>query len=275
MRLLISANLLRLRKSAAFWASMAVMAGVGVFEAAAGYLSARSMGIVLNLDNRYFIFVLVAGVVLSAFCALFLGAEYSCGTIRNKILAGHSRSAIYLANLAACAGAGVLLCLGYIVPMLAVGVPLMGWFQMELGAVLWFTLCAFLMTAALAGLFTLAAMLIQNRAVSAVACIFLAYILLFLGIYLNSRLTEPEMIPAREYVENGRILLQEAQPNPGYVQGPWRAVCELIYLLPGCQAVQLAAKADACPWYLPLASLCALAVSVGVGAALFQKKDLK
>ena len=53
-----------------------------------------------------------------------------------------------------------------------------------------------------------------------IICIFLAYILLFLGIYLNSRLTEPEMIPAREYVENGQIFVQEARPNPGYVRGP-------------------------------------------------------
>lgn len=248
MNLLLSANFFRLWKSAAFWVSMAVMAGVGIFEAAAGYSGARSMGMALSLDNRYPVFALVTGIVLSAFCPLFLGEEYSGGTIRNKILAGHSRTAIYLANLITSAAAGVLLCLGYIVSLLAVGVPLLDWFQMELGAVLRFTICVFVMTAALAGLFTLTAMLIQNRAVAAVVCIFLAYFLLFLGIYLNSRLAEPAMLPAREYVENGRILLQEAQPNPGYVpQGARRIVYEFLYLLPGCQAVQLAATADACP----------------------------
>lgn len=275
MNLLLSANFLRLWKGTAFWVSMAVMAGIGVFEATAGYLSARGMGITLSLDNRYVIFALVAGVVLSAFCSLFIGVEHSGGTIRNKIMAGHSRTAIYLANLITCAAVGVLLCVGYIVPLLAEGIPLLGWFQLELGAVLWFTFCVFLMTAALAGLFTLVSMLNQNRAVTAIICIFLAYILLFLGIYLNSRLTEPEMIPAREYVENGQIFVQEARPNPGYVRGPWRTVCGLLYLLPGCQAVQLVTTMEACPWYLPLASLCALAASAGIGLSLFRKMDLK
>ena len=275
MNLLLSANFLRLWKSGAFWISMAVMAGIGFFEATAGYLGSRSIGVALNLDNRYFIFALVAGVVLSAFCSLFLGAEYSDGTIRNKIMAGHSRTSIYLANLITCAAAGVLLCLGYIAALLAEGIPLLGWFQMELRAILWFTFCVFVMTAALAGLFTLVSMLNQNRAVTAIICIFLAYLLLFTGIYLNSRLTEPPLIPAREYIENGKILLQEARPNPGYVHGIQRTLYEFLYLLPGCQAVYLAAEADACPWYLPFASLCALAATTGVGTALFQRKDLK
>ena len=41
MGLLLSANFFRLRRSAAFWVSMAVMAGIGVFEVTAGYFSAR------------------------------------------------------------------------------------------------------------------------------------------------------------------------------------------------------------------------------------------
>ena len=60
------------------------------------------------------LFVLMSGVVLSAFCSLFVGAEYSDGTIRNKIAVGHSRAAVYLANLVTCSAAGVLICLGYI-----------------------------------------------------------------------------------------------------------------------------------------------------------------
>lgn len=272
---LLSANLLRLRKSRAFWTALAVMAGIGVFEVTVGYCAARDMGAAVSLDSRYLLFALVVGVVLSAFCPLFVGAEYSDGTIRNKVLAGHPRTAIYLADLLTCVLAGVLLCLGYILPALAEGVPLLGWFRLEPEAVAWFTLCAFAMTVALAALFTLVSMLCQNKAVAAVACIFLAYFLLFLGIYLNSRLAEPEMIPAREYVENGRITYQKAFPNPGYVQGVKRTVYQCLYALPGCQAVWLAARADACPWQLPLASLLAAAVTTAAGLALFRRKDLK
>ena len=275
MRNLLSANLYRLRRSRAFWIAVAVMAGVGLFEVAAGYLSAGSQGVPVSLDSRYLIFALVSGVVLSAFCAVFVGTEHSEGTLRRKIAAGHSRSAVYLASLLTCAGAGVLVCLGYILPVLAAGIPLLGFFQMDLAAVARFTVGVFVMNAALCAAFTLVAMLNRSKAASAIICISLAYFLLFLGIYLHSRLAEPEMIPAREYVENGRILLQEARPNPGYVQEPWRSVGAVLYALPGCQAVQLAARAKDAPWQLPLVSLLSAALLTAAGLAAFRRKDLR
>lgn len=274
VNLLLKANFFRLWRSAPFWAAEAVMAAVSFVELGVSAWAVRQ-GTPVPLDNRYAVFPLVAGIVLSAFCSLFVGVEYSDGTIRNKISAGHSRAAVYFANLTVCMTAGVFVCFGYILPMLAGGVPLMGPFQKSLPSVLWFTACAFLMTAALCALFTLIAMLNQNKAVVAVICISLAYFLLFLGIYLNSRLAEPAMIPAREYVENGKIMVREAQTNPSYVQGVKRTVFEVLYCFPGCQAVQLAAEMDACPVRLPLASLGTIAASALAGVAAFRRKDLK
>lgn len=274
VNLLLRANFSRLWRSASFWVALAVMFGTGVFELTVG-MNARRQGNPVPLDNRYMLFVLMSGVVLAAFCSLFVGAEYSDGTIRNKIAVGHSRANLYLANLVACAAAGVLVCLGYILPMAAAGVPLMGGFELPLPSILWFTLCALLMTASLCAVFTMAALLNQNKAVVAIICIFLAYFLLFLGIYLNSRLTEQAIIPAQEYIENGQILVREAMPNPSYVQGIKRTIFEILYDLPGCQAVQLVATAEACPVRLPLVSLGTIAVSTGIGLALFWRKDLK
>lgn len=272
VNLLLRANFSRLWRSASFWTAVSVMFGAGVFELAVSYPHREQPGI---LDNRYMLFVLMSGVVLSAFCSLFVGAEYSDGTIRNKIAVGHSRANLYLADLVTCAAAGVLVCLGYILPMTAAGVPLMGGFELPLPSILWFTLCAFLMTASLCAIFTMAALLNQNKAVVAIICIFLAYFLLFLGIYLNSRLTEQAIIPAQEYIENGQILVREAMPNPAYVQGIKRTIFEILYDLPGCQAVQLIASSEACPIRLPLVSLGTAAVSTAAGLVLFRRKDLK
>ena len=274
MRNLLYAGFSRLWRSASFWVAVGVMFAVSVVELALSY-QPRLMGAEGILDNRYMIFVLMSGVVLSAFCSLFVGAEYSDGVMRNKIAVGHSRAAVYFSNLVVCGAAGVLVCCGYIVPMMAVGIPLLGPFTMSVRSLLWFTLCSFIMTAALCAVFTMIAMLNQNKAVVAIICIFLAYFLLFLGIYLNSRLTEQAIIPAREYIENGQIMVREAMPNPSYVQGVKRTVFELLYDLPGCQAVQLLATAEDCPVRLPLVDLAAIAVSTGVGVALFRKKDLK
>ena len=155
INLLLRANFYRLWRSASFWAAVSTMFGVGIFELAVG-VHAQRQGTPVPLDNRYMLFVLMSGVVLSAFCSLFVGAEYSDGAIRNKIAVGHSRAAVYLANLVTCSAAGVLVCLGYILPMTAAGIPLMGGFTLPPASVLWFTLCAFLMTASLCAVFACA-----------------------------------------------------------------------------------------------------------------------
>lgn len=275
MNRLLSANLICLRKHKFFWIGMSFMFAAGIFFPVNRYLDMKQCGSVNNLDNGFFGCALFIGILTAVFCSLYTGTEYSDGTMRNKIAVGHSRTAVYLSNLAVCAAAGVLACFGYILPMVVTGVPLLGPFTMSVPSLLWFTLCAFIMTAALCAVFAMIAMLNQNKAAVAVICIFLAYFLLFLGIYFNSRLTEPAIIPAREYIESGQILVREAMPNPAYVQGVKRAIFALLYDLPGCQAVQLVAEAEACPVRLPLLSLGAAAVSTGAGLALFRRKDLK
>ena len=258
------------------------MAGVGVFEAVAGWwamMGFRSFGVadaMVSLDSRYFIFPFLSGILLSAFCALFVGSEYSDGAIRNKLAVGHSRGMVYLSNLLLCAAAGILLCLAYITAVLAVGFPLLGAMHTPLPAVLWFTFCAIIMTSALAALFTMIAMLCQNRAVTAVLCITLAYFLLFLGIYLNTRLSESEIYPEQQYVQDGQIVTEEARPNPNYVQGAKRAVYQFFYDLPGCQTVQLASTIETgTPPRLLLYSLFIIFLSSGTGIFLFRRKDLK
>ena len=113
MRNLLYANFSRLWRSAAFWVCAGVMFAISIFELAVSY-QPRLQGAAGILDNRYMIFALLSGVVLSAFCSLFIGSEYSDGTMRNKIAVGHSRTAVYLSNLAVCATAGILACFGYI-----------------------------------------------------------------------------------------------------------------------------------------------------------------
>lgn len=258
------------------------MAGVGVFEAVAGWwamMDFHSFGVadaLVSLDSRYFIFPFLSGILLSPFCALFVGAEYSDGAIRSKLAVGHSRGTVYLSNLLLCATAGILLCLAYITAVLAVGFPLLGAMHTPLPAVLWYTFCAIVMTSALAALFTMIAMLCQSRAVTAVACITLAYFLLFLGIYLNTRLSEPEIYPEQQYVQDGQIVTEVARPNPSYVRGAKRTVYQFLYDLPGCQTVQLAATIDAgTPPRLPLYSLATVFLSTTAGILLFRRKDLK
>ena len=282
MRNLLAAGLFRLWRSKSFYATLAVMAAVGAVEPILGYTAMLDLAAggaadaFISLDSRYLLFPFLSGILLSVFCALFVGAEHSDGAMRNKLAAGHSRGTVYLSNLILCVTAGILLCLGYIAAVLAVGIPLLGPLQTPLPPILWYTFCSVVMTCALSAVFTLAAMLCQNKAVTAVTCISLAYFLLFLGVFLDSRLVEPEIQPERQYVEDGQIVTLPAKPNPGYVRGMKRAVYQLLYDLPGCQTVQLASTADTgAPLRLPLCSLAATALSTGAGILLFRRKDLK
>lgn len=124
-------------------------------------------------------YTLWTGIVLSVFCSLFIGTEYSDGTIRNKIIVGHTRTAVYLSNLVVCMTAGVFICLSCVAASLLVGIPLLGYFQSDIRILLLLLLCSFVMSFAYAGIFTLIAMLNQNKAIVAVFCILGAFILLF------------------------------------------------------------------------------------------------
>ena len=78
VNLLLKANFFRLWRSVSFWATLAVMAAVSLLELALTAGAVRQ-GVPVPLENRYGIFVLVSSVVLSAFCSLYVGAEYSDG----------------------------------------------------------------------------------------------------------------------------------------------------------------------------------------------------
>ena len=51
-----------------------------------------------RIDNGFFGCALFIGIVMAVFCSLFIGTEYSEGTIRNKIIIGQKRGTVYLSN---------------------------------------------------------------------------------------------------------------------------------------------------------------------------------
>jgi ABC-type transport system involved in multi-copper enzyme maturation permease subunit len=66
------------------------------------------------------------GIVAVIAVALFAGREYSSGIIRNKIIAGHSRTAVYLSSCVASTAFAFAIMAAYALIMLAVGLPLVG-----------------------------------------------------------------------------------------------------------------------------------------------------
>lgn len=73
------------------------------------------------LDGCLFEGLPLMGLVSAIFTSLFIGSEYSDGTIRNKLVVGHSRMRIYLANLIVCSIASILISLAYTAGVFVIG----------------------------------------------------------------------------------------------------------------------------------------------------------
>ena len=101
MQNLLSANLFHLRRHKAFWAAALFMVVYALAEAVGLYRQGDSV-----VGDGLFAFLSFFGVVLAAFCTLYLGTEYHDGTIRNKVAAGFRRGQIYGAYFLVCLSAG-------------------------------------------------------------------------------------------------------------------------------------------------------------------------
>lgn len=279
MNKLLAANFSRLFKNKVFWICCIFAFCYGVFMQTMNYLTSIASGEVPQIDDLFFSFAIWTGILLSAFISLFLGTEYSDGTIRNKLVIGHRRHDIYLSNLIVCITAGAVMCAINLVVSFAVGIPLMGGFAA--GAELVFATCIGILitAAAFASICTMISMLCQNKAAAAVINILLIFLLLFVSLYIRAWLEAPETVTTQSVVmgENGvSSMTTEEVPNPVYLSGTARETCEFINdLLPTGQAVQFTnMEAENIPLLCSYSAVIT-AVAAGAGTILFTKKDIR
>ena len=278
---LLSANMARLKGSKSFWCGFLLLTVLGAVERIGIYMDTADTNR-RQLDEAFWIEALLIGFVLSVFVSLFVGTEYSDGAMRNKVISGHTRSEIYLANVTACILAGWLMCLGCLAASLVAGIPLLGFFREPAHMVFLHGICVFALTAAYAAIFCLIAMLNTNRSVSAIICVSLAFLLLIAGTAVYDRLEEEEayFIPD-ESLAQGEIADPETSEwvlNPSYLSGDERRTYELMFeILPGGQSLQLSGMLDEGRHYAEMlsASLAWIILFCGCGLILFQKRDLK
>lgn len=279
MNKLLAATFSRLLRNKVFWVCCIFAFCYGVFMQVMNYLTTTASGEVPQIDDLFFSFSIWTGILLSAFISLFLGTEYSDGTIRNKLVIGHRRRDIYLSNLIVCITAGAVMCALNLIASFAVGLPLMGRF--DAGTELVFATCIGILVAAaaFASICTMISMLCQNRAAAAVINILLIFLLLFVSLYIRAWLEAPETITTQSVVmdENGvSSMTTEEVPNPVYLRGTTREVCEFINdFLPTGQTVQFTnMEAENIP-LLCTYSVAITAAAAGAGTLVFKKKDVK
>lgn len=276
---LLRANLARLWKNKMFWLGFLTLTVFCIFQK---IVLIQDSTEVHCLEETFWIQAFVIGIILSIFISLFVGAEHEYGTVRNKMISGHVRSDIYLANTLTGMAAGWIMCMGCVVSSLLTGVPFLGFFHIELLEILSQGVCVFALSAAYAAIYCFFAMLIPERTVTAIVCILLSFLLLFAGTVVSDRLDEAEYyyIPDQSLgtgeIDDGSD--SEWIRNPDYLEGTERRIYEIVFeVIPGGQSLQLSGMLNQRTRYREMfsASLAWIVLSCGCGLILFRRKDLK
>lgn len=119
-------------------------------------------------------------------------------------------------------------------------------------------------------------MLCQNKSHTVAGCILLAFILIFLGVYITSALNEPEYLAGYSFTENGVTVEEAETKNPNYISGTQRQVYEFMQdFTPGGQVLQISDMDAEQPAALALYDGMILLAATGFGMVLFRRKDLK
>ena len=290
---LLTANLLRLRQSKLFWGTLAFMAGHTLWN-----IFDRSRLSSTTVDGILFDYCLVTGLVSALFSGLFLGTEYSEGTLRNKLMVGHPRFSVYFASLLTNMIAATLQSLTYLAVILGPGSLLLGPPTLPWSRILLLFLGTLATAAAFCAVYTAVGMLCSRRA-AVVVCLAGAFALFGIMSGVDSGLS----VPKYSVIGEGDDVFLVDNPDYGYAGGAIRPVYQFLDdALPFGQAIQymyVRGRQDIDPEIqkllpaedlalytsqvrpeldpLPLI-LYSLAVTTGItaaGAVLFYKKDLK
>lgn len=276
MSRLLTVHFSRMWKNKLFWGEMLFMFVLGIFCVITVY-RARLEGSQMGLDAALQGYPMMIGFLSALFCGVFGGTEYSDGTIRNKLIAGHTRWSDYLSSLIVHS-AQILLCLfSFLLADLALGLPLLGGFVIDKRILL--MLAGSIVTMlAFSAIFTLISMLCQNKTTGVCICLILFCVMFFMAMDIAQRLEEPEFYEGYTYMTDAGVTEHEdAQPNPNYLTGTKREVYEFLQdFLPCNQMYQYTMMhSEIDTRRLMLYSLSIIIVVTAAGIFVFRKKDVK
>lgn len=275
MSKLLRANFVRLVKDKIFWLAVTFMFGVSVFFVCAQYYDMVGNDYTVSFDSGLLIYAVFIGFCSAVFSSMFTGTEYSDGTIRNKLIVGHVRTYVYLANLCVSVFAAIIMIAAYLVPYCSLGAFMLDAPVASAKDMLSLIGISVLTVTAYASIFNMLGMLITKKSVSAVVCLLLCIAMFMLAMIINSALEAPEFINDYILTADG-IQMSDHIPNPKYLQPAARRVYQFFYdFIPTGQGIQLSMFSVVHPYLLMLYSACISVATTVIGVLTFRKKDLK
>ena len=277
MRKLITANFFRFRKDKFSWCVVGIiviLSLVNVFNSARSCEAMAVSGYIMSLDDYYFNQAPLIGVFLALLISMFLGTEFSEGTIRNKLCIGHKRNEIFLSNFISCALASIVLtAMWLLVSALLFG--MIGPLEMGVSEFIGCIFVAMGFAVSFAALYTVIGSLSSNKAMTIIYTFAVFFVFAMAASGLYDRLCEPEMNEGMTIV-GSQLVPMEPTPNPLYLSGTIRTVCEVaLELLPTGQALLLSDAAIEYPIRAIGLSVVFTIVTLFVGSMLFGRKDIR
>lgn len=279
MRKLLSTGFSRLWKDKTFWTVEIAILLWGCFAYVLAIYNAGNLGQawVIQKANSYFYHpLLYTPAAMAIFCAQFWGTEYEQGTLRNKITVGHSRESIYLSSLMVTVVVGMIFTVSHLLTSM-IAVPFLG---VEIITAVnhdvWRYVCWLLIIVVYAALFVMLAMMDHNKARNVLISILLALVLVFAGIYVYGKMTEPEYISRLVMDETGQYVLDENSLNTRYLRGSLRTVFDWwCTIMPSSQGIYIMSSDSECDMRMPVASVSLIVALTLFGITYFKRKDIK
>lgn len=283
---LIYAEFSRLFHSFIFRLALLFSAGFSVFVVLTRFVDIQKNATVYaaldpsysNVDGLLFAGGLYIVFAASVFLGIFVGTEYSDGTLRNKILIGHSRFSVYLSKLIVCTLADILLHLVYLALTLILGWLLLHGTAIPTEEILKFSVLGILTFAALSALLLMISMLIPSKAAGSITGLILTVAMFFTMLVVNDILRAPEYYEGYTYenTDTGETITVESRKNTNYPTGLMRKVYECINdVLPVSQLYQICTQDDSHAKQMAGYDLVLFLATTGIGIFAFERKDLK
>jgi hypothetical protein len=193
MKNLLNANFSHLWQNGMFKIAIAAAAFVGIFCP----IFYHRLLVVLeapqssySLDYYFLPYSHVIAVIATAFCSYYMSIDQTNGTLRNKIIAGHKRISIYMANLMTNMSVSCMLYTVYLVLSLGIGSSYIGHFQRYANTeMLLYVFCGYAAIIALTAVVTWVSMLFPNMAISLGVSLCVVLGSLCVGVHQLSQLT--------------------------------------------------------------------------------------
>lgn len=274
MNKLLYAGFKRLKKDKTFWIGLSIFAVFGIIMCLVQYNNMLKYSDTIKIENTFFIFASVIGIFTAIFTCLFVGRDYSDGTIRNKIIIGHNRKAIYFSNFMISMIASVLISLVFMLIIVMIGIPLLGNFTLKSSTIIWLIIDIVFLIMVYSAIFNMIALLCSNKTISVVLSMLLIFGLMIISFLVLNRLQQPEYVNTTNIVDGETIV--ESIQNPKYLTSMPRKVYQFVAdLIPTSQGFQISGLVAPNIKILALYSSIITVMISSIGVGIFNKKDLK